>query len=58
MRLSPKRRAQLKLQGQYIGYVRQLTTRQRAQVKAVRERKGAPAALRLAKQLANTRKAA
>ena len=32
--LTPQRRTQLKLQGQYMGYMRQLKPRQKAQVRA------------------------
>ena len=49
--LSPERRAELKLQGSYIGHVRKLSLRQRAQVKKLREAKGVRAAIRLAKAL-------
>ena len=40
LNLSPKRRAQLKLQGQYIGYLRNLKPRQKPEVKRLRERMG------------------
>ena len=53
LRLSPKRRAQLKLQGQYIGYVRQLKPRQKAEVRKVREARGMAVAIRRAKELAS-----
>jgi hypothetical protein len=49
LRLSPKRRAQLKLQGSYMGYMRQLGPRQKARVKAVKEKKGFEAAIRVAR---------
>jgi hypothetical protein len=49
--LSPERRAALKLQGSYIGHVRKLSLKKRAQVKKVREEKGVRAAIRLAKAL-------
>jgi len=52
LNLSPKRRAQLKLQGRYIGYVRQLRPRQKAEVKMLRERKGLDQAIRRAQRLA------
>lgn len=52
LELSPKRRAQLKLQGQYIGYVRQLNQRNRTAVRSVLEKKGMRAAVARAKQLA------
>jgi len=49
--LSPERRAELKLQGSYIGHVRKLNLKQRAKVKKLREQKGVRAAIRLAKAL-------
>jgi hypothetical protein len=51
LRLSPERRAALKLQGQYIGHLRNLKPRQKSQVKAVRESKGIAAAITLARKL-------
>jgi hypothetical protein len=51
LRLSPKRRAQLKLQGRYIGYLRNLKPRQKAQVKALRVKKGYAAAIAMAKRI-------
>jgi len=51
--LTPKRRAQLKLQGAYMGYMRQLKPAQKARVKGVKEKKGYEAAIRLAKSLAS-----
>ena len=50
--LTPARRAQLKLQGAYMGFMRQLGPRQKAQVKAVKEKKGYIAAIRMARGLA------
>ena len=44
-RLSAKARASLKLQGRYMGYMRQLKPRQKAQVRKVREAKGVRAAI-------------
>ena len=52
LKLSPKRRAQLKLQGQYIGYIRNLKPRQKAQVRKIREAKGMKAAISRARRLA------
>lgn len=52
LNLSPARRAALKLQGRYMGYVRGLKPRQKAKVKAVRASKGFLAAIRLVKRLA------
>jgi len=49
---SPKRLAALKLQGRYMGYVRNLGPRQKASVKALRAAKGVDAAISLAKKLA------
>jgi hypothetical protein len=54
LRISPKRRAQLKLQGAYMGYMRQLGPRQKARVKAVKETRGFEAAIRLGRKLAKT----
>jgi hypothetical protein len=52
LELSPKRRAALKLQGQYIGHLRNLKPRQKAQVKALRAEKGFRAAIAMAKRMA------
>ncbi len=49
--ITPKRRAQLKLQGQYMGYMRQLKPRQKAQVKAAKEKGGYGAGIAAAKKL-------
>ena len=46
--LSPKIKAMRKLQGRYMGLVRNLAAAQKAQVKKVRETKGYQAALRMA----------
>ncbi len=51
--LSPERRAALKLQGEYIGHLRGLRPRQKAEVKALRAAKGLAQAARLAKKLAS-----
>ena len=51
LKLSATRRAELKLQGQYMGFMRQLKPRQKAQVKAVREKKGMRAAIAMARRL-------
>ncbi len=48
LKLTPKRRAQLKLQGKYMGYVRQLKPAQKARVRAVKEKRGFEAAIKLA----------
>ncbi len=52
LRLSPRRRAALALQGAYIGQLRNLAARQKARVKALRVKSGVRAAIRLAKRLA------
>jgi hypothetical protein len=52
LKLSPGRKAALKLQGAYMGFMRQLGPRQQNRVKAVKAAKGLPAAIKLAKQLA------
>ena len=49
--ITPKRRAQLKLQGAYMGFMRQLGPRQQARVRAVKEKRGFEAALTVAKKL-------
>lgn len=51
LKLTPKRRAALKLQGAYIGHMRHLKPRQKAEVKAIREKRGMEAAVALAKRL-------
>jgi hypothetical protein len=52
LKLSDERRASLKVQGQYMGHLRGLKPRQRAQVKALRAAKGVRAAIRAARNLA------
>lgn len=52
LRLSPARRAALKVQGQYMGYLRGLKPRQKTQVKALRLTKGVRAAINFAQKLA------
>lgn len=52
LKLSPARRASLRLQGQYMGYLRSLKPRQKARVKALRAARGAGAAISLARKLA------
>lgn len=52
LNLSPQRRAALKLQGQYMGYLRGLKPRQQARVKALASAKGVRAAVSLARELA------
>lgn len=50
--ISPKVRALRRLQGKYMGYVRRLTLAEKARVRAVREKEGMQAAIRLAASLA------
>ena len=52
LRLSPARRAALKVQGQYMGYLRGLKPREKARVKATRQARGVQAAVAMAKKLA------
>lgn len=52
LRLSAERRAALKLQGQYMGYLRSLKPRQKARVKALRSVKGVRSAIAFARRLA------
>jgi len=53
-KLTPKRRAQLKLQGAYMGYVRQLKPAQKARVKVIKAKRGFEAAIRVARRVAGT----
>lgn len=50
-RLSAKARASLILQGRYMGYMRQLKPRQKAQVREIREAKGVKGAIAEARNL-------
>ena len=50
-RLSPRVRALRRQQGQYMGLVRRLKAAEKARVRVVREKKGLPAAIRLALSL-------
>lgn len=50
--ISPKVRALRQLQGKYMGYVRRLKPAEKARVRAVREKEGMQAAIRLASSLA------
>jgi hypothetical protein len=52
LKLSPARRAALKLQGQYMGYMRGLKPAQKNRVKAVAATKGIAAAVVIARKLA------
>jgi hypothetical protein len=49
--ISAKRRAAMRVQGQYMGAIRPLSASQRAQVKTLRAAKGAEAAIALAHKL-------
>jgi hypothetical protein len=51
-RLSAKARASLVLQGRYMGYMRQLKPRQKAQVRKIKEVKGVRAAITKAMSMA------
>jgi hypothetical protein len=55
LNLSPRRKAALKLQGQYIGHMRMLPAPQQARVKALRVKKGIQAAIRYARTLSQKR---
>jgi len=50
--ISPKVRALRRLQGKYMGYVRRLKPAEKARVRAIREKEGMQAAIRLAASLA------
>jgi hypothetical protein len=52
LKLSPTRRAALKLQGQYMGHLRNLKPALKSRVKAARNTKGIRAAIALARRLA------
>ncbi len=52
LQITPARRAALKLQGQYMGYMRQLKPRQKARVRKVLATKGIRAAIAAAKRIA------
>lgn len=52
LHISAERRAQLKLQGAYMGFMRQLGPRQKTKVKTVKERRGFHAAIKMARALA------
>ena len=52
LRISPARRRALKLQGRYLGYMRQLKLAQKARVKALKAKKGMRAAIAMARKLA------
>ncbi len=52
-RVSAKTRAARILQGRYMGYMRQLKPRQKAQVRKIRESKGVRAAIARARKMAH-----
>ena len=52
LNLTPKQRAALKLQGRYMGFIRQLKPKQKEEVRKIRERRGVLAAVQKAEQLA------
>jgi hypothetical protein len=52
LHISAERRAQLKLQGAYMGFMRQLGPRQKTKVKTVKEKRGFHAAIKMARALA------
>ena len=51
LRLSSKRRAAIVLQGRYMGYMRQLKPRQKANVRQVKQEKGIKAAISSARSI-------
>ena len=51
-RLSAKQRAALKIQGRYMGFMRQLRPKQKAEVRRIREKMGVIAAVKRAESLA------
>lgn len=56
--LAPTQRAALKLQGRYMGYMRQLRPQYKAKVRKAREMKGVRVAIATARQLSLRQKAA
>ena len=52
LKLSPVRINALRLQGRYLGYMRQLKSRAKAEVRALRAKKGVKAAIKRARKLA------
>jgi hypothetical protein len=49
--ITPARRAALKLQGQYMGYLRNLKPKQKSVVKALRVKKGIRPAIAMARRM-------
>ena len=58
LNLSPKRLAQLKIQGKYMAYIRQLRPKQKVEVRSLLQKKGMPAAIARAQRLMSRIKAA
>ena len=56
LKLSPARRRALKLQGSYLGYMRQLKPAQKARVKAVKANGGMRPAIAMARRMAGRRR--
>ena len=54
-RLSARARASLVLQGRYMGYMRQLEPRKKAQVRKIRKAKGVRAAIQRAREMRGSR---
>jgi hypothetical protein len=52
LKLLPARLKALRLHGRYLGYMRQLKSRAKAEVRALRAKKGVKAAIKRAKKLA------
>jgi hypothetical protein len=52
MELFPARLKALRLHGRYLGYIRRLKPRAKAQVRALREKKGVEAAIARARKMA------
>ncbi len=52
LKLMPARLKALRLHGRYLGYIRQLKSRARAEVRALRAKKGVRAAIARARKLA------
>ena len=52
-RLTVQARAALKLHGRYLGYIRRLTGKQKAEVRKIQEAKGVRAAIARAKEFSN-----
>jgi hypothetical protein len=54
LNLTPRRRRQLKQQGQYIGYMRNLKPKHKAEIKKLRQKRGMSVAIAKAKVLARS----